>query len=268
MPSSECKVCLMQPPGRPIAAPVVLFLPARDEVATVADVLSAAPGEITVSGETHPVVTLVVDDGSTDGTGDAARAAGAAVVRTEGVGLGAAVRIGLRWALDQGAVAVAFCDADGEYDPADLPRLAAPVLRGDADYVIGSRFLGGRRRMLLHRELGNRMLTVALRAATAGRRDVPLTDGQSGYRVLSGEAAAHAEIAHDYNYAQVLTLDLLGKGVRYLELPIDYEFRRIGRSFVRLPTYLRHVVPAAVRVRRGWRHAEIEIGGEIAQVRG
>jgi hypothetical protein len=75
----------------------------------------------------------------------------------------------------------------------------------------------------------------------AGRR---IRDGQSGFRALSAEAAAAAEIIHDYNYAQVLTLDLLGKGFRYLEVPISYRSRRHGRSFVRLPTYLRRVVPA------------------------
>ncbi|PSP17078.1 MAG: glycosyltransferase, partial [Cyanobacteria bacterium QS_8_64_29] len=55
------------------------------------------------------------------------------------------------------------------------------------------------------------------------------------------------EIIHDYNYAQVLTLDLLGKGYRYAEVPITYRFRQQGRSFVRLGRYLRAVVPAVLR---------------------
>jgi len=256
-----CKVRLMlvsnpfdEDPWAPVAAtdapPVALFLPARNEAATVAAVLARSPATVTVAGRVHPVRTLVVDDGSTDGTGDLARAAGATVVRTPGVGLGAAVRVGLAWAAASGAAAVAFCDADLEYDPAELPRLVGPVLDGRADYVVGSRFLGGRRRMRPHRLLGNRLLTALTAAATAGRRTVPLTDGQSGYRALSAAAAADAEVAHDYNYAQVLTLDLLGRGYRYLEVPIDYAHREVGRSFVHLPTYLRLVLPAMWRVRR------------------
>ncbi len=237
-------------PGDP--APVVLFLPARDEVATVADVLRRAPAEVVHDGVAHPVRCLVVDDGSTDGTGDAARAAGAAVVRTPGLGLGAAVAIGLGTGAAAGAAAVAFCDADLEYDPAELADLVGPILAGDADYVVGSRFLGGPRRMKAHRDLGNRLLTAMVRALTVGARDRPLTDGQSGYRALSGEAAARAVVAHDYNYAQVLTLDLLGRGARYAEVPITYAHRTIGRSFVRLPTYLRRVLPAVWRVRRTW----------------
>ena len=88
----------------------------------------------------------------------------------------------------------------------------------------------------------------------AGPPASPVTDGQSGYRALSAAAAAAAEIIHDYNYAQVLTLDLLGKGFRYAEVPISYPFRTTGRSFVRLDPYLRQVVPAFVReVRRSSR---------------
>jgi hypothetical protein len=73
-----------------------------------------------------------------------------------------------------------------------------------------------------------------------------LTDGQSGYRALSPAAAASAEVIHDFNYAQVLTLDLVAKGFVYAEVPISYAFRRHGRSFVRLGRYLRAVIPAVV----------------------
>ncbi|CAN5727584.1 hypothetical protein BH20ACT2_BH20ACT2_21480 [soil metagenome] len=221
-------------------APVVLFLPAHDEQATVAPVVRRAPA--TVAG--HPVVVVVIDDGSTDTTAAAAKAAGARVVSfAHNRGLGAAVREGLAEAGRLGALVVAFCDADEEYDPAEMERLVTPILDGSADYVVGSRFAGGRRRMRPHRQLGNVVLTRAL--AMVARR--PISDGQSGYRALSAEAAAAAEVIHDFNYAQVLTLDLLAKGFRYTEVPITYRFRTEGRSFIRLGGYLRAVVPAVVR---------------------
>jgi glycosyltransferase involved in cell wall biosynthesis len=192
----------------------------------------------------HPVACIVVDDHSDDGSGELAAAAGARVVTNTGPGgLGAAVRLGLRDAVERGAAAVAFCDADGEYAPEELELLVAPILAGDADYVVGSRFAGNIRRMLPHRRFGNRVLTAAL-AIVARRR---ITDGQSGYRALSPAAASSARIAHDYNYAQVLTLDLLRRGYRYAEVPISYSFREHGRSFVRLDRYLRRVVPAMVK---------------------
>ena len=158
-------------------------------------------------------------------------------------GLGAAVRAGLAWAVRRGAAAVAFCDADGEYDPRELERLVAPILEGRADYVVGSRFAGRIDRMLPHRRAGNRLLTRLLGFIARA----PIGDGQSGFRALSWAAAADAEVVHDYNYAQVLTLDLLAKGYRYLEVPIAYRFRTAGRSFVRPLTYLRRVAPAVWR---------------------
>jgi glycosyltransferase involved in cell wall biosynthesis len=217
----------------------VFVLPARDEVDTVGEVIGRIPAE--TAG--HPVACVVVDDGSADGTADAARAAGATVVSTPGLGLGAAVRIGCSEAAGLEAAAVVFCDADGEYDPDEMDALVTPVLAGRTDYVVGSRFAGRIDRMRWYRRLGNRLLTGAL----AWIARLPITDGQSGYRALSGDAAAAAEIIHDYNYAQVLTLDLVAKGYRYGEVPISYSFRRRGRSFVRPLPYLRRVIPAIWR---------------------
>ncbi|HYP24900.1 MAG TPA: hypothetical protein VEV43_15135, partial [Actinomycetota bacterium] len=94
-----------------------------------------------------------------------------------------------------------------------------------------------------HRWFGNRVLTVAVRLLSR----LPVSDGQSGYRALSPAAAADAEVIHDFNYAQVLTLDLLGKGFRYAEVPIGYGFRTTGKTFVKLGRYLRAVVPAVHR---------------------
>lgn len=223
--------------GAPSRGAITLLLPARDEAATVASVVTRTPD--TVAG--LPVSCVVVDDGSTDGTAELARRAGAdVVVHPSGRGLGAAVRTGLRHALANGARVVAFCDADGEYAPEQLALLVEPILRGDADYVVGSRFTGTIHRMHAHRRIGNRALTWALRHLTGTR----ITDGQSGYRALSARTAAAADIIHDYNYAQVLTLNLLRQGYRYAEVPITYAFRQHGRSFVRLPRYLCAVIPA------------------------
>jgi glycosyltransferase involved in cell wall biosynthesis len=223
--------------------PVLVFYPAHDEAATVATVVARTPR--TVAG--HPVVVVVVDDGSADATADEATRAGAEVLAfAENRGLGAAVRAGLDLGARRGAAAVVFLDADGEYAPEELHRLVAPILSGQADYVVGSRFAGDPRRMRPHRWLGNRVLTVAVRALVRRHGVRGLTDGQSGYRALSPAAAAAAEVIHDFNYAQVLTLDLVAKGFRYAEVPISYAFREHGRSFVRLGPYLRRVLPAVL----------------------
>jgi uncharacterized membrane protein YbhN (UPF0104 family) len=232
-----------RPSPMPVAegAPVVVFVPVYDEEGTVGDVVRRLP--TTVSG--RPVVCLVIDDGSTDASAERAAAAGAVVVRQpRNLGLGAAVRRGLAEATLLSPAAVVYLDADLEYLPEEIGRLADPVLTGEADYVVGSRFDGDIHRMLPHRRLGNRVLTAWVRWLTR-RRD--LTDGQSGFRAFSPAAAADAEVVHDYNYAQVITLDLLAKGYVYREVPITYAFREAGRSFVRLGCYVRKVVPAVHR---------------------
>jgi hypothetical protein len=223
--------------------PVVVVLPVHDEIETVGALIDRIPAR--VAG--RPVEVLVVDDGSRDGSDAAAVAAGAKVVRHgENRGLGAAVRTGLAEAVALGCAAVAFLDADLEYDPADLDAMVGPILDGRADYVVGSRFAGTIESMLPHRRFGNRVLTLVT-SALAMRR---LSDAQSGFRSLSPLAARHAVIGHDYNYAQVLTLGLLRKGFRYVEVPIRYSRRRHGESFVKLRKYLWRVLPAMVRATR------------------
>jgi len=220
--------------------PIAVVIPAKDEEATIGELLDRI-SRVRVPG--HELRPIVVDDGSTDGTAGIARGRGALVVsHPANRGLGAAVRTGLRAAVETGAPAVAYLDADLEYYPEDIPRLLEPVLAGRADYVLGSRFLGGVKGMSLHRRLGNYTFTTLLTLLTRRR----VTDGQTGMRAFSHEAALKAEIIHDYNYAQVLTLDLLRKGMRMEEVPIRYRVREHGESFIRW-SYPAKVLPAIWR---------------------
>ena len=246
-PARSVGACLLCDDGtqtpEPHDGPVVVVLPVHDEAPTIADVIERVPS--TVAGRRVEVV--VVDDGSTDGSAELAVAAGAKVLdHDRRRGLGAAVRTGLTHARAEQAWAAAFLDADGEYDPAELDRLLAPIVDGTADYVVGSRFAGTIEDMLPQRRAGNRVLT-ACTSLLARRR---LTDAQSGFRALNADALAVATIDHDYNYAQVLTLGLVRRGMRYAEVPIRYRRRVHGRSFVTPGRYLRHVLPAMVRASR------------------
>ena len=219
---------------------VLLFLPAFNEEDAVADCINRVPD--TVCGLN--VDCLIIDDGSTDGTAIEARQAGAEVISLEtNQGLGAAVRVGLSEGVKRKSSAVIFADADGEYPPEELENLVNPIIQGKADYVVGSRFLGDIEFMRPHRRFGNHVLTKIL--SLIARRKI--TDGQSGYRAFSPRAAASAEVIHDFNYAQIITLDLLAKGYIYLEVPISYHFRTTGESFIKLFPYLRKVVPAVYK---------------------
>ncbi len=234
-----------RPPALPGSAgpdaPVVVFLPAHNEEDVIASVLRRIPER----AHGHRVEVFVIDDGSVDATAERAACAGAEVIRLgRNQGLGAAVRRGLAAAAERRPVAGVYLDADGEYPPEEIPAVVTPVLEGDADYVIGSRFAGTIETMRPHRRIGNLVLTRWVRWMTR-RRD--LTDGQSGFRAFSPAALDAAEVVHDYNYAQVLTLDLLAKGFVYAEVPISYRFRTTGTSFVSLGRYLRMVLPAVHR---------------------
>jgi glycosyltransferase involved in cell wall biosynthesis len=224
--------------------PLAVVVPARDEEATIGELLDRL-ARVRVPG--HELRPIVVDDGSADRTPKIARERGAGVVRhPRSRGLGAAVRTGLRAAVETGASAVAYLDADLEYYPEDIPSLVEPILAGRADYVLGSRFLGSVQGMKLHRRLGNHAFTALLMLLTRRR----ISDGQTGMRAFSQEAASQAEIIHDYNYAQVLTLDLLRKGFRMEEVPIQYRVREHGASFVTW-NYPAKVLPAIWRELRG-----------------
>ena len=216
------------------------MVPAHNEAGRIGPLIGRLPAVV----DGIPTRCIVVDDGSADDTVVEAVAAGAKVVSHDrNRGLGAAIRTGLAAAVAEGADVVAFCDGDGEYSPEELGLIVAPIIDGVADYVVGSRFAGVIERMQPHRRFGNRVLTRWVRWMTR----LPVTDGQSGFRALSHDAAANADLIHDYNYAQVLTLNLLGQGFAYAEVPVSYRFRESGDSFVRLVPYVRTVVPAALR---------------------
>jgi glycosyltransferase involved in cell wall biosynthesis len=220
---------------------VVVFLPAHNEEAAIGNVIARIPREI------HPSISvevLIIDDGSTDRTVQAAQEAGADHVYSFAAnrGLGAAVRKGLSESFRLGADISVMLDADNEYPAEQIADLVQPILLGEADYVMGARFMRPVRGMRLYRRLGNYCFTF-LQSILLLRW---IYDGQTGMRAFTRQAAEHAEIIHDYNYAQVITLNLLRKGFRMKEIPIDYQVRTAGESFIKF-NYIFKVLPAMAR---------------------
>lgn len=140
---------------------------------------------------------IVVDDGSEDGTADAAEAAGATVLRhAVNRGQGAALRTGTEAALRSGAEIIVHIDADGQHDPASIPLLVAPIIAEFAEVVFGSRFLG---EDAVGMPTGRKALLGAARTFNALVVGVPrrVTDPQSGFRAMTADAARRIRFQQD-----------------------------------------------------------------------
>ncbi|MBD0382147.1 glycosyltransferase family 2 protein [Paenibacillus sedimenti] len=224
---------------------IIVFMPAHNEEDNIGGVIARVPR---VFHSHYTVEVLVIDDGSTDATVQVARVGGAdhIVSFPRNKGLGAAVREGLQQCCLLGADIGIMIDADNEYPPEQIPDVLAPIIEGRADYTFGSRFKGQIRGMKLHRRLGNYVFTL-LQAILLRRW---IYDGQSGMRGFSREAMEHAHIVHDYNYAQVLTLNLVRQGFRLAEIPISYQVRTKGQSFIKFRQYVTSVLPAIYKEMR------------------
>ena len=150
---------------------LAIVIPCYDAAATIQDVVVGARA----SG--HPVI--VVDDGSTDGAGARAEAAGATVLRhPANQGKGAALRTGFLWARRHGADAVLTLDADGQHDPAEIPTLVDAHRADPEAFVIGVRSFS-KDSMPRRSRIGNRISTYWI-ARFAGQR---YADTQSGFRI-------------------------------------------------------------------------------------
>jgi glycosyltransferase involved in cell wall biosynthesis len=171
---------------------------------------------------------IVVDDGSRDGTRDllpkleAQGLIDVLVFHEVNQGKGAALRTGFQRATGD---IVVVQDADLEYDPLELPVLMEPILRGRADAVFGSRFLGGPHRVLFFwHSVGNRVLTLLSNMFT----DVNLTDMETCYKMVRRDLLQSLPLsAHRFGIEPELTARLAQAGARIYELPISYH----GRSY-------------------------------------
>jgi glycosyltransferase involved in cell wall biosynthesis len=189
----------------------------------------------------------VVDDGSTDGTPDVAEENGALVARSlMNVGGGHALQVGFAAARRLGARWVVTLDADGQHQPAELPLLLAPLLRGEADVVVGSRHLGQSVGHERTRALGLRIFN-ALLSFLLGRR---ITDCSSGYRAFDLEKLRTLRLVQDRHHTAELLIEAARNGLRIVEVGIVISPRRSGES--KKGTNWRYGVRFARTVAQAW----------------
>ena len=195
---------------------LLVTIPALDEEKTVGDIVRRVPREIPGVGS---VEVVVVDDGSRDETGERAATAGAQVIRhATPRGVGAAFHTGLAYGIEQGVDLIVSIDADGQFDPADIPALIAPVVSGAADFSTASRFIDPSLipDMPGIKLWGNRMMS-RLISRLAGQR---FYDVSCGMRCYSRVAALQLHLLGHFTYTQEALLNLANKQMRIVEVAL------------------------------------------------
>ena len=231
--------------GARLLAPVAVVVPAYQTGGTVGGVVTG------VRAALPDVTVYVVDDGSKDDTGAAARAAGAIVLRHErNRGKGAALAAGVARAIADGAGTLATLDADGQHPPQALPLLLEPLRRGEADLVLGARARTGS--MPPSRRLTNWLsATVASRIAAQ-----PVPDAQTGLRAFTRRLAEAVQpriasyTGYDYEAAFLLAALRAGYGVRSVAIPTIYvgqpsHFRNLGDGWRVARVFVRYLLGAS-----------------------
>ncbi|MGH3065158.1 MAG: glycosyltransferase family 2 protein [Gaiellaceae bacterium] len=215
---------------------LVAIVPAWNEsgaIGGVVDEIKAFDAEIEV---------VVVDDCSSDDTAEVALAHGATVLRLPfNVGIGGAVQTGFRYALAQGYELAVRLDGDGQHAASELPKILVPVEAGDADLVIGSRFVeaGGAYRPPLARRIGIGVFA-RLVSILGGQR---VTDTTSGFVALNhaGIELFATQFPHDYPEVEA-TLVALRSGMRVQQAQVDMRERAAGSSSITFVRSLYYIV--------------------------
>jgi glycosyltransferase involved in cell wall biosynthesis len=203
----------------------VAIVPALNEEGSIEGVL----GELAAFDPELEVV--VVDDGSTDRTAEIALARGAHVLPLPfRLGIGGAVQTGFRYAFENGFDVAVRVDGDGQHDPAQLSSLLAPVLAGEADIVVGSRFVGtAGYRSSRSRRVGIRVLGSAVSLLARQR----VTDPTSGFQALNRRAIALFAADYPHDYPEVEAVLLVAKHhLRLIEVPVSMRERSAGQSSI------------------------------------
>ncbi|HEX6386682.1 MAG TPA: response regulator, partial [Anaerolineae bacterium] len=207
-------------PGRP---PIVAVIPAFNEERFI--------GSVVLKARKYAQTVIVIDDGSSDATAQVARDAGAMVLcHSSNQGKGAALKTAFHMLRDHHPQAVVMLDGDGQHLPEELARVVAPVLVGEADIVVGSRYLEKQSRVPRHRIVGHWVFNWITRVVSG----VPASDSQSGYRAFSPKAIeALSFYSNGFSVESEMQFIIRENDLRFVEIPITIRYEdRPKRSVI------------------------------------
>lgn len=226
----------------------VVMIPAYNEERTIGHVIKGIPRDFV-----DQVEVLVINDGSKDNTLNVAKKAGAnkVVSHKRNKGLGHAFRSGVENALVMGADVIVNIDADGQFNPRDIPRLVKPIINEEADMVTCTRFYYRPPKMPGIKKFGNKRFTNLVNRLTGEK----FTDTQCGFRAYSRESALRLTLFGGHTYTQEVFLDLVYKGMKIKEVPCKVRGERYGKSRVvgNIPTYSVRSLVLLIRAYRDFR---------------
>jgi len=222
---------------------VIIAIPCFNEAETLpaafADLPRTLPG-------VDVVETLVVDDGSRDGTAAVARELGVThlVRHKRNLGLAAAFRTAVDAALARGADVVVGTDADNQYAAADIPQLVAPLLAGEADLVVGCRDVASLPHFSVIKKMLQRLGSFVVRTLSG----IQVADATSGFRAYNREAAMRLVVLSKFTYTLETLIQAGYKGLTVAQVPVRVNApTRPSRLFSSIPQYLRRSVNTILR---------------------
>ncbi|MCH7811014.1 MAG: glycosyltransferase family 2 protein [Chloroflexi bacterium] len=212
---------------------LIVTIPAYNEREQIGDVIAEVPRDIVGIAA---VEVLVVDDGSTDGTVEAARAAGADHIVSHGRnrGLAAAFRTALGEALRRGADIIVNTDADNHYDQSRIPDLIQPLLRNEAEIAVGSRLIDGLP-MRAANKYGNRVANFIMQRLLG----LPDVDVSNGFRAYTREAALKLNVLSHHTYTHETLIHALNQRLRVVSMPLPARpVERPSRLISSIPSHI------------------------------
>lgn len=198
---------------------LIIFIPALNEEGNIQNVIGNLPKTI---DQIDIVQVLVVNDGSTDRTAEFSVISGAKVIsHNVNRGVGRALQSAVQFGLENGADILVGIDADGQFNPLEIPALIEPIIADEADMVIGNRFTQGMPKYMSDAKYwGNKQIAKIL-SYVSGQN---FQDVSCGFRAYNREALLHLNLFADFTYTHETILSLIFQGLRVIEHPIKVKY--------------------------------------------
>jgi len=225
----------------------VVTIPAYNEEKTIGDVIRDI--QKTMEGTDYQYEIQVVDDGSKDNTAKIAKELGGTVYsHPVNRGLADTFRDEIKYALNSGADVIVHIDADGQYRAEQILDLIRPIQQGEADFVLGSRFMGTIEEMPFIKKLGNRAFSRVVSKISG----IKISDAQTGFRAFTKEVAKTVSVNSKFTYTQEQIINAVEHKFRVIEVPIFFAKRISGTSRL-MSNPLDYAIRAGVNLLRIYR---------------